>query len=157
MKKILLANFERTLQMLGRAIDDCPDQLWDASDEAISIWQYAYHCLIGLDVFLRERGRPFVPLAFHNNAGGNLAKGQGPVMTRDQIAGYRDEVYARNRDFLNSTPEVDFIRDVEIMGARLSLADLVMDQIRHVQHHVGAMHTQLRRHLGSAPPWVGLG
>jgi hypothetical protein len=47
MKKILLANFERTLQMLGRAIDDCPDQLWDASDEAISNWQYSYHWLIG--------------------------------------------------------------------------------------------------------------
>ena len=53
--------------------------------------------------------------------------------------------------------DLDFDREVEIMGARLSLADLVLDQTRHMQHHVGAMHTRLRRHLGSAPPWVGLG
>jgi len=36
-----VANFERTLQMLQRAIDDCPDSAWDLPDEPASIWQYA--------------------------------------------------------------------------------------------------------------------
>jgi hypothetical protein len=43
MRDIIVANFERTLQMLKRAIDDCPDNVWDVPDETVSIWQYAYH------------------------------------------------------------------------------------------------------------------
>jgi hypothetical protein len=97
MRDIIVVNFERTLQMLKRAINDCPDNLWDVPDETVSIWQYAYHCLIGLDVWLREPGDSFVPAAFHNDAGGNLLKGQGAVMTRAQIVSYRDDVYARCR------------------------------------------------------------
>lgn len=49
MRDIIVVNFERTLQMLKRAIDDCPDNVWDVPDETVSIWQYAYptstpHC-----------------------------------------------------------------------------------------------------------------
>lgn len=156
MRDIIVVNFERTLQMLKRAIDDCPDNAWDVLDETVSIWQYAYHCLIGLDVWLREPGDPFVPASFHNDASGNLLKGQGAVMTRDQIVSYRDDVYARCRAVLERTSADDFAKDVEIMGFKASLADRVLDQIRHVQHHVGSMHTQLRRRTGSAPQWVGL-
>lgn len=156
MRDIIVVNFERTLQMLTRAIDDCPNNAWDLSDEAVSIWQYAYHCLIGLDVWLRAPGDPFAPASFHNDAGGNLLKGQGAVMTRAQIVSYRDDVYARCRAVLARTSADDFDKDVEIMGFKASLADRVLDQIRHVQHHVGSMHTQLRRRTGSAPEWVGL-
>jgi hypothetical protein len=156
MKDIIVVNFERTLQMLERAIDDCPDNVWDLPDEAVSIWQYAYHCLIGLDVLLREPEEPFVPVSFHNDAGGNLLKGQGPVMTREQIVSYRDNVFARCRAVLERTSADDYTKDVEILGLKASLADRILDQIRHLQHHVGSMHTQLRRRTGSAPQWVGL-
>ena len=98
--------------MLKRAIDDCPDNLWDVPDETVSIWLYAYPCPIGLDVWLREPGNPFVPASFHNDAGGNLLKGQGAVMTRDQILSYRDDVYARCRAVLERTSADDFAKEI---------------------------------------------
>jgi uncharacterized damage-inducible protein DinB len=157
MKDVIVVNFERTLEMLARAIDDCPDDAWDRPDEAISIWQYAYHCLLGLDVWVRQAGDAFTPAPFHNAAGGRLLKGQGAVMTREQIAGYRDAVYARCRAVLESTSADDFAKEVDLRGFKVSLANLVLEQMRHIQHHVGSMHTQLRRHTGAAPQWVGLG
>ena len=156
MKDVVVVHVERALQMLKRAIDDCPDNARDLPDEALSIWQYAYDCLIGLDVWVREPGGPFAPPPFQNDAGGNLLNGQGAVMTRDQIVRYRDDAYARCRAVLERTSAADFTKDVEIMGFTASLADRALDQMRHVQHHVGSMHTQLRRRTGAAPQWVGL-
>jgi len=100
--------------------------------------------------------RRYRPVSFHNDAGGNLAKGQGAVMTRKQIVSYRDDVYARWRFVLESTSVEDHANVVEILGLKASLADRILEQIRHVQHHVGSMHTQLRCRTGSAPQWVGL-
>ena len=61
-----------------------------------------------------------------------------------------------DRAILERTSADDFARDVEIMGFKASLADRVLDQIRHVRHHVGSMHTQLRRRTGSARQWLVL-
>lgn len=152
----LRRHFERTLQMLSRAIDGCPEEAWDAPDETVTIWQYAYHCLIGLDFWIRDPDEPFAPPSFHNDAGGSLLRGAGPVMTRQQIVGYRDAVYARCGALLDRVAPEEFTMVVEVSGLRASLADRMLDQIRHIQHHVGSMHTQLRRKTGKAPEWVGL-
>ena len=41
-------------------------------------------------------------------------------------------------------------------GLRTSMLDRMLEQLRHVQHHVGSMHTQLKRTIGRAPEWIGL-
>jgi len=77
-------------------------------------------------------------------------------MTRDQIVQYRDKVYARCRALLEPTSADDVAKHVEIMKFKASLASRVLGQVWNVQHHVGAMHSLLRRHTGSAPQWVAL-
>lgn len=51
---VLRRHFEATLEMLGRVIDDCPDEVWDVKEEPAPIWQQLYHSLIGLDFWIRE-------------------------------------------------------------------------------------------------------
>jgi hypothetical protein len=156
MSSMLRCHLDRTLQMLERAIDECPNEAWDVSEEKVAIWQYAYHCLIGLDFWLRTPDDQFLPVAFHNDGDSQLIR-SGPVMTREQIVGYRDSVYARCGALLDRMTPKELMEVVEVNGLRASLADRMLDQIRHIQHHVGSMHTQLRRKLGKAPEWVGLG
>jgi hypothetical protein len=153
---LIRRHFERTLEMLGNAIDECPDDAWDAPGEHIAIWQHAYHSLMGLDVWIRYPDEPFVAPPFHSRAGADLVKNGDAVMSRDEISGYRDTVFARCRNLLvHLTPE-ELNQVVEFRGIRTSLVDRMLEQLRHIQHHVGSMHTQLKRTTGKAPAWVGL-
>jgi hypothetical protein len=142
--------------MLRRAIDECPEEAWSAPDENVPIWQHAYHCLIGLDFWIRAPGEPFAPPPFHSDAAGLLARGAAPVMTREQIAGYCDAVYARCWALMDRLSTEELMREIEVRGLRASLADRMLDQMRHIQHHVGSINSQLRRRVANAPEWFGL-
>jgi hypothetical protein len=151
---ILQRQFEATLEMLGRVIDECPDEVWDVQEEPAPIWQQLYHSLIGLDFWIRDPESAFQPQPFHTDEAGMLKGRAEPTITRQQIAAYRDLVFNRCQQVFDHLTPDGLVRDVDAGGVMLTLADHVLDQIRHVHHHVGSMHSQLRRRTGSHPIWV---
>ena len=154
---ILRRQFRPTLDMLERAIDSCPDEVWDARDDGHAFWQEAYHALIGLHFWLRRPGEGFQPAPFHSEEAANLGDVAGPGVTREQIDAYRRDVYARCDAVLEGLTSAGAVEAEEMRGRKLTLADRLLTQVRHVQHHVGCMHSTLRRRTGATPDWVGFG
>ena len=64
LRVVLERQFDATLDMLGRVIDQCPDDAWDLQDEPAPIWQQLYHSLIGLHYWVRDPQQTFEPQPF---------------------------------------------------------------------------------------------
>ena len=84
-----------------------------------------------------------------------MLKGRAePAITRQQMSGYRDAAFAQCRQVFENLTLDQLVRDIDAGGATLTCADHVLDQIRHLHHHIGSMHSQMRRRTGSYPPYV---
>jgi len=153
--KILRRQFEPTLEMLRRAIQECPDEVWDAQDEEAPFWQQAYHTLFWLDLWLSDPHEEFEPPSFHIRDAVALVKTPCQSFSREQIEGYLEEVYAKCGKFLDGLTLDALDQESTILGKTWTVADRLLGQLRHVQHHVGYMNGLLRRQTGSAPGWVG--
>jgi uncharacterized damage-inducible protein DinB len=155
MAEILRRNLHPTLDMLSNVVQQCPDDVWDAGDETAPIWQQAYHTLFWLNAWLRDWGREFAAPAFHTDEARDLVRGAAPVLTRSQIEEYMTYVYSGCEEYLDVLTADSLTEETEAFGQKYTVADRIVGQIRHVQHHVGSMHSILKRKAGSAPRWLG--
>jgi hypothetical protein len=142
--------------MLRESIQACPDGLWNAADQGAPFWQYAYHTLYSLDSWLYDPATGFEPPPFHT-PDALLESGIVPAvsLSRKQVEGYLDQVYARCAAFLDGLTPDALVRESEFLGRTWTLGDRILTQLRHVQHHVGHMNGLLKRLSGSSPGWVG--
>jgi len=155
MAEILRRHLRPTLDMLSNVIQSCPDDVWDAADETAPIWQQAYHTLFWLNAWLRDWGREFEPPAFHTDEARDLVRGTMPALTRSQIEDYMGQVYSGCEAYLDALPADSLTKETMAFGQKWTVADRIVLQIRHVQHHVGSMHSILKRKTGKAPGWRG--
>ena len=155
MAEILRRHLQPTLDMLSNVVQSCPDDAWDAADETAPIWQQAYHTLFWLNAWLCDWGREFERPAFHTDEALNLIRGATPVFKRGQIQEYMGQVYSGCESYLDSIPAESLTEETTAFGKRWTIADRIVMQIRHVQHHVGSMHSILKRRTSKAPEWLG--
>ncbi len=152
---VIRRHLEPTLEMLTASIDTCPDECWDVGDANMPIWQHAYHALYYLDFWLQKPGEDFSAPTFHNEDAKTMKMGAHPSMTRSEIQDYRDQVYAKCREFMDRLTSKSLTQSDSEFAEHLTFADRLLGQIRHVQHHVGCMSAVLRRRAGVGPPWRG--
>ena len=156
MVTVLQRQMESTLAMLQRAVAECPASAWTTNEPSLAIWQHAYHSLLGLSIWLHWPEPVIAFPAFHRE-GVDLQVGASPAYAREIIETYRQEVFQKVQDhFALLTPE-NLTEELILRGIRFTRADVIVGQTRHVQHHVGCMHSQLRRRAGSSPAWIGYG
>lgn len=153
--EILRRQLKPTLQMLSNAIRTCPDEIWGATDENAPLWQQAYHTLFWLNAWLRDWGQKLEYPYFHTREALDMTRGASPVITRAQIEEYMDKVFSDCEAFLEAITPESLTQETEAFGKKWTVADRILMQIRHVQHHVGSMHSVLRRKAGTAPQWIG--
>lgn len=156
MVEVLRRHFEPTLEMLRRAIQACPDELWDGQDEGTAFWQYAYHTLFWLDFWLSDSPEGFTAPSFHTRDA-LLETGETPSVTfsREQIADYLEQVYTKCTAFFDGLTPDTLVQESEFFERMWAVGDRILGQIRHVQHHVGHMNCILNRKTGKAPGWIG--
>jgi uncharacterized damage-inducible protein DinB len=153
---ILRRQLEKSIAMLHDIIKQCPDDIWVVDDGIAPIWQQAYHSIFSLNAWVRDLSQPFDGPSFHNSEAQAMVKDAAPIITREQMAGYLQLVQGECNRFLDSlTPEL-LSEEEEVRGRKWTPADRIIGQIRHVQHHIGAMHSALRRHGNLSLRWIGL-
>jgi uncharacterized damage-inducible protein DinB len=155
MMDLLRRHLQPALDMLANAVKACPDDVWDAADGTAPIWQQAYHTLFWLEAWLPCWGHEVERPAFHTDEALNLTRGASPVITRRQMEGYMEQVYSELESYLDSIPVESLTEETTAFGQTWTVADRILTQIRHVQHHVGSMHSILKRRTGRAPEWLG--
>jgi hypothetical protein len=153
--EILHRNLAPTLQMLSNVIRTCPDEMWNASDEGVPLWQQAYHTLFWLNAWARDWGYKLEYPSFHSDEARDLIVGASPVITKAQMEAYMAKVFSDCEALLETVTLELLTQETEAFGKQYTIADRILGQVRHVQHHVGTMHAILKRKTGHTPHWVG--
>lgn len=144
------------LDALERAMAACPEPLWsERRAGAGSFGDTAFHTLFWADYYLSAHPDGFVPPAPFALEELDPAGVLPPrVYTPAELAAYLAHVRAKAIVRITQMDERLAASASGFLDAKLTEADLLLYNARHVQHHVGQLQMQLRA-SGLAPPrWV---
>lgn len=152
----LWEHFGAAIDMLENAVAACPDALWN-DDGTPAFWRIAQHTAYVTDWYLSDPSAPYAPpKPFTKARLEPAATVTAPPYTRDEIVGFvrygRDKARA-----LCEGLTAERASETWTFGKRpWPLAEWLMYNMRHVQHHVAQLNLLLRLHTGDdAPRWVG--
>jgi hypothetical protein len=133
----------------------CPDQPWSDRSKQPEFWYVTYHTLFWLDLYLSDSLAVFVPpppFTVDELDPGRIIPEE--PYTREQPQGYL--VYGRNkcRVTIAALSEESTRRHCGFEWLDMTVAELMLYNLRHVQHHVAQLNLLLRQNIGSAPHWV---
>ncbi len=144
------------IDMLENAVRACPDDLWGDTRREPQFWYLTFHTLFWLDLYLSGAVEGFAPpdpftLDELDPAGVMPER----VYGKDELLRYLAHGRARCRATLAVlTPEAAARRCAFGWGAP-SFLELLLYNLRHVQHHAGQLNLLLRQATNAAPRWVG--
>ena len=152
--EILRRQFNPSFQMLGNLIEACPDALWTSRASGNPFWQQIAHALIGIQFWFRDAEEKFVAPDF----------GQGPIadldvkpvfqLSKHEIWEYMEVVAKRVDAFFKRMSNATLLK-VSSIYDKCTNADIIMMQIRHVQHHVGYCNSLLHSNKVGTIKWLG--
>ncbi|MBD3333105.1 DinB family protein [candidate division GN15 bacterium] len=155
-KKIIWSQFGAAIDTLEQVIKTCPDEVWfDASDKRQQIWYWVSHTLFWLDYYLsedHENFRPPEPFGMEEMDPAGVVP--DPPYSREQLQVYLEHCREKARRTIREmTPERAHM--VKQFGKRsITHAELMLYNLRHVQHHSAQMNTLMRQRIDKAAGWV---
>jgi hypothetical protein len=156
-KPVLWRNFGAAIDMLDNAIAACPDALWGDRTRQPEFWYVAYHTLFFLDLYSSGTLEGFVPPEPFNMDEIDPAGVLPPrVYTRDELRAYLRHGRAKCRDTIRAFTAEEGALPAGFPWLQLNRADLLLDNLRHVQHHTAQLNLILRQATDSAPRWVAV-
>lgn len=154
MNTFLWQQFGAAIDMMENAINACPAQLWN---EETAFCRLAHHTIFFLDYYLSDATPkesaytpppPFTKLEFEDVP-------TLEMYTKEQILKFLG--HARQKLLLqlgNNTPE-DLLSKRFVSEYRdFTLFELLLYNMRHVQHHAAQLNMLLRQHGITPPNWV---
>lgn len=159
---ILWSQFGAALDMLDRAIGDCPDELWhtnlwgEHSDrpELSAFWYVAYHTLFWLDLYLTGSVEGFAPPAPFTldelDPAGLLPE---RAYTKAELQSYLAYCRRKCQTTLEALTDEAANRRCTFPWGSISFAELLLNSIRHVQEHGAQLRMALGQRLGAEPGW----
>jgi hypothetical protein len=152
LKEILWKQFGASIDMLENAISLCTDELWD-NDKMF--WYNAYHCLFYLDYYLTLEPSQFSPpspytLSEFDPSGAMPDR----VYSREELISYLNHSRNKCHEFIASL--TDEIADKRWINEQrnYSVLEILLYNMRHVQHHAAQLNLLLRQGIDKTPKWV---
>jgi hypothetical protein len=143
------------IEMLENAMRACPDQLWIDRSQRPEFWYLAFHTLFFLDLYLSESVEGFVPpepfTLDELDRSGVLPE---RVYTNDELQAYLEHGREKCRAKLAGLTEEEAGRRCGFPWLDISVSELFLYNMRHVQHHAAQLNLILRQKTDSAPRWV---
>lgn len=161
-KENLWKQFGASIDMLKNAIILWPEESWDSGKK---FFYNAYHCLVFLDYYLTIPPNQFSsPLPFTIAAPGDIAEDAIDDVTPDRVYSKKELLdyleASRNkcRKLIGALTEEKleerWIEDQESGAMNYSVLEILLYNMRHVQHHAAQLNLFLRQGINSAPGWV---
>lgn len=149
----LWTQFGASLDMLENAITMCPEEIWNTEE---NFWYTSYHCIFWTDYYLTIEPSTFVPpLPFTLSEFDPTGKLPDRTYTKTEVLTYLE--YCRqkaNQLILELTIEKLNERWINEYK-NYSLLEILIYNLRHVQHHAAQLNLLLRQTINNAPNWVG--
>ena len=154
MQDALRQQFGATLDDLESALRAIPESHWEAGENwKHQPWYLAYHSLFWLDLYLGESSDDYRPPAPFTLSEMQENRPPERVYTRDELlgwlAGCRAALAARLETL--ATPD-DLRRVCRLHWGEMQAGELMLYNLRHVQHHVGQLNLRLRGAGACASP-----
>ncbi|MBM3328960.1 MAG: DinB family protein [Calditrichaeota bacterium] len=160
----LISQYRATLEMLRRAVETCPEELWDAPAYYNRFWRVAYHVLFYTDLYLSAEEASFRPWRGHIQdyqfldsfpwpADGKPREGE--PYPRDAILEYIDYMDKGMSDRIQSIDLASVVSGFDWLP--FGKGELVLYNLRHLQHHTGQLIERIRQTTGCGVDWVGMG
>ena len=162
LKESLWKQFGASIDMLKNAVTLCPEDLLHSNKKLFFI---TYHSLVFLDYYLTIPPKNFLsPLPFTITAYDQI-----PPEAIDDVIPDRFYSKAELLDYLNASREKcyqliaslteekiheRFIEEQEQGAMNYATLEILLYNMRHVQHHAAQLNLFLRQTLSDAPVWV---
>jgi DinB superfamily len=151
-KESLWQQFGASLDMLENAINACPDEHW--ATEA-KFWYQAFHCLFFLDYYLTMKPKTFSPPTPFTLSEFN-PDGEMPdrVYSKEELLKYTQFCREKCRKLIAGLDEAGFNARWVNTYKDYSIVEILLYNMRHVQHHAAQLNLILRQTIDDAPDWV---
>lgn len=154
-RTIIWQQFGATIDMLENALIDCPEEVWSDRSQQPEYWYLVYHTLFWLDLYLQgsiEGFRPPVPYTFSElDPAGPLPE---RVYTKDELRNYLRHCREKCQMTIESLTDERASKKCIFGWGEITFAELLLYNMRHVQHHTGQLNFILRQKIDYAPRWV---
>jgi DinB superfamily len=152
LKEILRRQFGASIDMLKNAVTLCPAEFWDTEKK---FWYNAYHCLFFLDYYLTLEPKDFSPPAPFT-----LSEFEDRMpertYTKDEVLTYLKFCRKKCRDLIGGmTDEIAksfWTNESKTMS--YTVIEILIYNMRHVQHHSAQLNLLLRQEINDAPEWI---
>jgi hypothetical protein len=154
-KEAVWRQFGAAIDMLENAMVACPESLWNDRSRQPEFWQLAYHTLFWLDLYLSDGLEGFAPPAPFTLD--ELNAEAGPVerlYTRDELRAYLRHGRRKCWEFLDTLTDEKARKPSPFAWTDFTVAELLLYNLRHVQHGAAQLNLLLRQTRTSAPAWV---
>jgi hypothetical protein len=151
------------IQMLENAIQACPDELWKNDSKppewvqggVVGFWYLAFHTLFFLDLYMSKQPDGFAPpepfTLDELHPDGHLPE---RAYSKEELLQYLEHARTKCKQVIESMTEAEARGRCGIPWVELSGAELLLSNIRHVQHHAAQLNLLMRQGTDSAPKWV---
>ncbi|HEX5025955.1 MAG TPA: DinB family protein [Agriterribacter sp.] len=166
LKKSLWKQFGAAIDMLNNAIMLCPDDYWNTNRK---LFYQSYHCLLFLDYYLSIPPRGFSsPLPFMITTPGEIPTDAiddlvpERMYSKIELLNYLQLSRAKCRTLIAGlteekiierwTKEADAIAGSSTLN--YSVLDILLYNMKHVQHHAAQLNLLLRQGINNAAGWI---
>jgi hypothetical protein len=155
LKEIIWNQFGAAIDMLQNALISCPEKLWGRHLESSEYWYRVYHTLFWLDFYLSDSIDGFVPPApftlVELDPAGLLPE---RVYTKIELNKYLEHGRKKCLNIIKTLFDEKSHQHFKYGSIDLSFLELLLYNMRHVQHHTAQLNMILRQEIDSAPGWV---
>ena len=150
-KESLWKQFGASIDMFENAIALCPEELWKSE----LFWYNAYHTLFFLDYYLTtdpDNFKPPPPFTLSEfNSDGELPE---RVYTKEELLTYLRFCYDKCHDLIAGLSSDSAAMRWKNKYRDYSIFEILIYNMRHVQHHTAQLNQLLRQKINEAPDWV---
>jgi hypothetical protein len=150
--------FHAAIDMLANAIEACPEAVWSGRGRG-AFWYLAFHTLFFLDLYLSPEGED----RFHPPPPFNVAELEDevvapePAYRKDELLGYLEHCRKKLDAVMAAMTDAWAVESCPFPFRAMSNGELLLYNMRHVQHHAAQLNLRLRQETDSAPRWVSKG
>jgi hypothetical protein len=141
--------------MLENALLACPDHLWSDRSRRPEYWYLVFHTLFWLDLYLSDALEGFAPPApftlVELDPAGLLPE---RPYTKEELQAYLRHGRRKCRQAIAALTDEKADERRSIGSIEGSVAEVLLYNMRHVQHHAAQLNLLLRQSIDSAPGWV---
>jgi len=162
LKEVIKSQYFASLEMLKKAITKCPPSLWNSEDFKNRFRHISYHVFFYIHLYLQDAENQFVPWKKHREYHqflGNLPwpphtkPNIGEPYTKEEILEYLDLCKNQVEEKISS---INLDAESGFYWLPFKKIELQFYNIRHIQHHAGALIDRLRTRENMGVEWVAM-